>query len=105
MKSMVLAMRVFSSANVCSVSSYFGISAPARRAIAAFAVSVAICTWRAIASMSGYRRALVNTVGSIFFASAWACALSRMAERFLRIFTKRGALAWYMEIFKLDSVG
>src|SRR2546423_14950252 len=39
------------------------------------------------------------TVGSIFFASAWACALSRIAERFLSVLTKRGVLAWYIEMF------
>ena len=33
------------------------------------------------------------------FASACACALSRMAERFLSALAKRGALAWYMEMF------
>src|SRR5262245_24812370 len=38
------------------------------------------------------------TSGSIFFASQWAAALSRMAERFFRQLAKRGALAWYMEM-------
>src|SRR5258706_1101023 len=47
----------------------------------------------------GKSRQLVNTVGSILLASAWACALSRIAERFLRVLTKRGVLAWYIEMF------
>src|SRR5258708_19193825 len=50
-------------------------------------------------NMFGKSRQLVNTVGSILFASAWACALSRIAERFLSMFAKRGTLVWYMEMF------
>ena len=53
MKSMVFAMRLFSSAKLCSTSSCFGISTPASRATAPFAVSQAICTWRVKANMSG----------------------------------------------------
>ena len=93
MKSMVLAMRALSSSNVCSVSSCLGISLPARRATAPFAVSQAICTCRLSGNMSGYRREPVSTAGSIFFASQYACALSRIAERFLSMLAKRGALA------------
>ena len=93
MKSTVLAMRAFSSGMVFSVSSCFGISTPARRATAPLAVSQAICTWRASGNMSAIRRRPPGTAGSIFFASAQACALSRMAERLRSAFAKRGALA------------
>src|SRR5712692_1838122 len=99
MKSTVLAILALSSAKVSSVSSCLGTSTPARRATAPLAVSQAICTWRFIGNMSGNSRQWVKTVGSIFFASAWAWALSRMAERFLSVLTRRGALAWYMEMF------
>src|SRR2546429_2343631 len=99
MKSTVFAILALSSAKVSSVSSCLGTSTPARRATAPFAVSQAICTWRFIGNMFGKRRQLVNTAGSILFASACACALSRIAERFLSELTKRGALAWYMEMF------
>src|SRR3979409_909961 len=99
MKSTVFAILALSSAKVSSVSSCLGTSTPARRATAPLAVSQAICTWRFIGSMSGKRRQLVKTTGSIFFASAWACALSRVRERFLSVLTKRGLLAWYMEMF------
>src|SRR5882762_799062 len=103
MKSTVFAIRALSSVKVSSVSSCLGTSTPARRATAPLAVSQAICTWRFIGNMSGNSRQWVKTVGSIFFASAWAWALSRMAERFLSALTKRGALAWYMEIFMKAS--
>src|SRR5882757_3944820 len=99
MKSTVLAILALSSAKVSSVSSCLGTSTPARRATAPLAVSQAICTWRFIGNMFGKRRQLVNTVGSILFASACACALSRIAERFLSVLTKRGVLAWYIEMF------
>src|SRR5258706_571769 len=99
MKSTVLAILALSSAKVSSVSSCLGTSTPARRATAPLAVSQAICTWRFIGNMFAKSRQLVNTVGSILFASACACALSRIAERFLRVLTKRGVLAWYMEMF------
>src|SRR5882672_3823229 len=99
MKSSVFAILALSSAKVSSVSSCLGTSTPARRATAPLAVSQAICTWRFIGNMSGNSRQWVKTVGSIFFASAWAWALSRMAERFLSVLARRGALAWYMEIF------
>src|SRR6266853_1477821 len=99
MKSTVFAIRALSSAKVSSVSSCLGASTPARRATAPLAVSQAICTWRFIGSMFGNRRQLVNTVGSILFASACACALSRIAERFLSMFAKRSVLAWYIEMF------
>src|SRR6266853_1409046 len=99
MKSRVFAILALSTAKVSSVSSCLGTSTPARRATAPLAVSQAICTWRFIGNMFGKRRQLVNTVGSILFASACACALSRIAERFLSALTKRGVLAWYMEMF------
>src|SRR6266446_1148164 len=99
MKSTVFAILALSSAKVSSVSSCLGTSTPARRATAPLAVSQAICTWRFIGNMFGNRRQLVNTVGSILFASAWACALSRIAERFLSMFAKRAVLAWYIEMF------
>ena len=54
--------------------------------------------WVDIGSMSGNRRKPVNTVASIFLASMWACALSRMPDRLPRMLTKRGTLAWYMEM-------
>src|SRR5437773_3687800 len=98
MKSTVFAILALSSAKVSSVSSCLGTSTPARRATAPLAVSQAICTWRFIGNMSGKSRQWVKTVGSIFFASAWAWALSRIAERFLSALTKRGVLAWYMEM-------
>src|SRR5258708_36809086 len=99
MKSTVFAILALSSAKVSSVSSCLGTSTPARRATAPLAVSQAICTWRFIGNMFGKRRQLVNTVGSILLASACACALSRIAERFLSMFAKRGVVAWYMEKF------
>src|SRR5882762_5453335 len=99
MNSTVFAILALSSAKVSSVSSCLGTSTPARRATAPLAVSQAICTWRFIGNMFGKRRQLVKTVGSILFASACACALSRIAERFLSVLTKRGVLAWYMEMF------
>src|SRR6266853_1325564 len=101
MKSRVFAILALSTAKVSSVSSCLGTSTPARRATAPLAVSQAICTWRFIGNMFGKRRQLVNTVGSILFASACACALSRIAERFLSVLTKRGVLAWYMEMFMM----
>src|SRR5437879_4366867 len=103
MKSSVFAILALSSPKVSSVSSCLGTSTPARRATAPLAVSQAICTWRFIGNMSGNSRQWVKTVGSIFSASAWAWALSRMAERFLSALAKRGALAWYMEIFMKAS--
>src|SRR5712691_4308604 len=103
MKSRVFAILALSSAKVSSLSSCLGTSTPASRATAPLAVSQAICTWRFIGNMSGNSRQWVKTVGSIFFASAWAWALSRMAERFLSVLTRRGALAWYMEIFMKAS--
>src|SRR5438093_536547 len=98
MKSTVFAILALSSAKVSSVSSCLGTSTPARRATAPLAVSQAICTWRFIGNMSGKSRQWVKTVGSIFFASAWAWALPRIAERFLSALTKRGVLASYMEM-------
>jgi len=92
-KSMVFAMRTFRSANVCSVSSCFGMSTPARRATAPFALSHAICTWRVNGNMSGKKRYVVSAEGSIFFAVQCASAFSRMAERFRRMLTKRGVEA------------
>src|SRR5438046_6814446 len=74
MKSTVFAILALSSAKVSSVSSCLGTSTPARRATAPLAVSQAICTWRFIGNMFGKRRQLVNTVGSILFASACAWA-------------------------------
>src|SRR5438132_7013319 len=99
MNAMVLAILALSSAKVSSVSPCFGTSTPARRATAPLAVSQATCTWRFIGNISGNSLHWVKTVGWIFFASAWASALSRMAERCMSALTKRGALAWYMEIF------
>src|SRR5213594_2997582 len=103
MKSTVFAILALSSAKVSSVSSCLGTSTPARRATAPLAVSQAICTWRFIGNMSGKSLHWVRTVGWIFFASEWASALSRIAERFLSALTKRGALAWYMEMFMESS--
>src|SRR5688572_9089628 len=98
-KSMVLAMRDFSSGMVCSVSSCLGISTPASRATAPLAVSQEICTCRASGNMSAIRRSVPTTVGSSFRRSACALALSRIFDRLRRVLAKRGALAWYMEIF------
>ena len=91
-------MRAFSSAMVFSLSSYAGTSTPARRATTPLAVSQAICTCFVMGSMSGNTRYEVRMVTSIFFASQWAWALSRMVERLPRMLTKRGTLAWYMEM-------
>jgi len=38
-----------------------------------------------------------STTGSIFFASAWAAALSSTVDKLVRNCTKMGADAWYME--------
>src|SRR5689334_9680855 len=46
----------------------------------------------------------MSAAGSIFLASAWACALSSMADRFLSMFAKRGTLVWYMEMVMAFSV-
>src|SRR5215831_7839563 len=89
-KAIVLAMRALSSAIVFSLSSYLGGSRPASRAPPFLAWSQALCTWRVNANMSGKRRALSNTVGSIVFASAYASALSRIAESALRPISNTG---------------
>src|SRR5688572_20921280 len=47
--------------------------------------------------MSGARRAVMKTVGSIFFASACAAPLARTAERFSSPRRKTGTEAWYIE--------
>ena len=49
-------------------------------------------------NMSGKSRAPSNTAGSILRASAWAAALSRMAERLPSMWMKTGTEAWYREI-------
>jgi hypothetical protein len=89
----VFSMRAFRSAKLCSVSSCFGMSTPASRATQPFAWSQAICTWRVSGNMSGYRRYAVSAEGSIFFASACACARSSSTDRFRSMCAKRGALA------------
>jgi hypothetical protein len=48
--------------------------------------------------MSGESRAFSSTVGSIFFASAWAAALSSTADKLVRNCTKMGADALYIEM-------
>ena len=57
------------------------------------------CSGRRMSRRRRNPRNAVSAAGSIFFASTWACALSRMAERLFRILTKRGALAWYIDMF------
>src|SRR5689334_6445372 len=96
-KSSVFAMRALSSGSVFSTSSCRGISTPARRATAPFAVSQAICTCRENGNMSGKSRKPVRTSGSTLRASQCACALSRIAERLPRVLANRGAEAWYIE--------
>jgi len=66
-----------------SLSSCEGTSTPASRAAPPRALSVAIWICRASGNMSGYRRPLISTLGSIFLASACAAALSRIATRLL----------------------
>src|SRR5262245_66163476 len=63
---------------------------PARRAAPFLARSVAICTCRVSANMSGASRVLSRTDGSIFLAAAKASALSRMADNALRPISKAG---------------
>jgi hypothetical protein len=83
-------MRALSSAIVFSLSSYLGGSMPASRAPPFFAWSQALCTCRVNANISGKRRALSSTVGSIDFAAAYVSALSRIAESALRPISNAG---------------
>jgi hypothetical protein len=55
-------------------------------------------TCRASGNMSGKRRVFKSTAGSIFFASAWAAALSSQPDRLVRNCTKIGTDALYMDI-------
>ena len=83
-------MRALSSAIVFSLSSYLGGSMPASRAPPFLARSHALCTWRVNENISGKRRALSSTEGSIAFAAAYASALSRIAESALRPISNTG---------------
>ncbi len=96
--SMLRSTRAISSANVVSLSSYAGVSTPARRAPVPRAKSVAIWICLVSGNMSGLKRALRKTDSSIFFA--WACAapLARMAFRLVSMRMNTGTDAWYMEM-------
>jgi hypothetical protein len=54
------------------------------------AASAALCTWRARLNMSGASLASIRVAGAILAASAWATALSRIAERFSSMRTIMG---------------
>ena len=83
-KASVVAIRCLSSGRVDSTSSCFGMSTPASRAAAPFAVSQAICTWRFSGNMSMIRRASAMTLPSTLRASAAVAALSSSAPRLVR---------------------
>src|SRR5262245_52609520 len=91
-------MRALSSAKVFSLSSYLGGSMPLSRAPAFLAKSQALCTWPMNRNMSGKSRAVSSTVGSILFASAYASALSRIAESALRPISNIGTDALYIDM-------
>src|SRR5215470_9405438 len=64
---------------------------PARREAPFLARSVATCTCLTNENMSGARRVLSSTDGSIFLAAAKASALSRIADRALRPTSRAGS--------------
>src|SRR6185437_15018484 len=99
MKSIVRAMRARSSSNVCSLSSNFGASTPARRDTPNLLISDAICTWRVSGNMSGARRAASSKAGSYLRATACAWPLSSRYERFARLLASRSTDAAWTEIF------
>src|SRR5215510_10759320 len=98
MKSMVLAMRSFSSGMVVSLLEKVGMSMPESRPQALTAWSVAARTCRTSGNMSGASRVLSSTDGSTFLASAKAAALSSTAERLVRNCTKIGTEVLYIEM-------
>jgi hypothetical protein len=69
---------------------------PANLAAQPLTMSVAIWIWRLSGNISGAKRALTKMEGSIFFASAWATALSSIADKFPNMRKKEGIEAWYM---------
>src|SRR5215813_9227057 len=80
MKATAFAMRALSCSIVVSLSSKRGGSTPARRATPFLARSVATCTCRVSANMSGASRHVSSTEGSIFLAAAKAAPLSRTPD-------------------------
>src|SRR5690349_4926514 len=80
MKASAFAIRALSCSIVVSLSSKRGGSTPARRATPFFARSVATCTCRVSANMSGASRDPSRTEGSIFLAAAKAAPLSRTPD-------------------------
>ena len=92
-QSSVLVMRACSSAKVISLSSNFGASIPASRAVPFLAASQAMRICEANGSMSGARRMVTNTLGSNLRAAALASALFRQCSRLDRAVWKTGRLA------------
>src|SRR5262245_60228639 len=97
MKATALAMRALSWSIVVSLSSKRGGSSPARRATPFFARSVAICTCRVSANISGASRELSSTEESIFLAAAKAAPLSRTPDSALRLSSIAGIEACDIE--------
>src|SRR5688572_13566932 len=100
----VLLQRSTRSGKLASLSSNAGASVPASRAAPPLAASEQICTCLASANMSGKRRALMSTPGSIFFASACACAFCSTAARLSRTRHIVGTAASYIEIEAMGVV-
>ncbi len=92
-QSRVLLMRALSSAKVVSLSSNFGASIPAKRAVPFLAASQAMRICAVKGSMSGARRAAHNTLTSNLRAVALASAFSRQCSRLLSAVWKTGRLA------------
>src|SRR3989344_4683736 len=90
-------MRAMSCGKLDSLSSYLGGSSPANRAAPPLALSVTIMTCRASGNMSGNRRLLTSTAGSIFFASACAAPFASTPARLVSMRINDGTDAWYMD--------
>ncbi len=74
-----------------------GASTRERRCTANLEASLARCTWPDSGYMSGARRALMSSAGSVPAAAAWAAAFSSKVDRTVRPRMKTGALAWCMD--------
>src|SRR5215813_11660197 len=97
MKATAFAMRALSCSIVVSLSSKRGGSTPARRATPFLARSVATCTCRVSANMSGASRHVSSTEGSIFLAAAKAAPLSRTPDSAFSVISTAGSKACDIE--------
>ncbi len=94
---MVSATRFCSCSNVVSSSGNLGDSTCDRRCAANLEASLARCTWPDSGYMSGARRALTSSAGSMPLAAAWAAPFSSSVASTLKPRMKTGTEAWYMD--------